>query len=161
MVSGFSTVDIKHLKSLVSNSSPIIPLLRVNAQTIQKVRIILYYLREPHDPDVLKGNQTLHMIEITENSSWMASALQQFGHFGHLKALKTISFDFTDRAEAASPSTAADWPELDAILSPVVDGLEDIHIHSEHPLDVELIRSLLPSIGEKTAMHIHQKKSWE
>jgi hypothetical protein len=88
MVSGFSTVDIKHLKSLVSNSSPIIPLLRVNAQTIQKVRIILYCpfdcpslsfalltrinnsdLREPHDPDVLKGNQTLHMIEITENSS--------------------------------------------------------------------------------------------
>jgi hypothetical protein len=40
IVSGFSTVDIKHLKSLVINSSsPIIPLLRANAQTIQKARV--------------------------------------------------------------------------------------------------------------------------
>ncbi|KAJ7293034.1 hypothetical protein C8J57DRAFT_1210697 [Mycena rebaudengoi] len=54
-----------------------------------------------------------------------------------------------DKAEYASPSTEADWPELDILLSPAVDGLEDIHIHTEYPLDVGLIRSLLPSVGEK------------
>jgi hypothetical protein len=38
MVSSFSTVDIKHLKSLVAHASPSILLLKANAQTIQRVR---------------------------------------------------------------------------------------------------------------------------
>jgi hypothetical protein len=38
MVSSFRTVDIKHLKSLATKSLSIIPLLKANAQTIQKVR---------------------------------------------------------------------------------------------------------------------------
>ncbi|KAJ7266717.1 hypothetical protein C8J57DRAFT_1469834 [Mycena rebaudengoi] len=132
IVSGFSTVDIKHLKSLVANFLPAIPLLRANAQTIQTIQITLsYYLRVlgPPDPGILKGNQTLRSIEIAEHSSRMISIFQQFGHLGHLKALKTISLDFADEAEYVSSNTV-DWPELDAILSPAVDGLEDIHIHN-------------------------------
>jgi hypothetical protein len=39
MVSSFSTVDIKHLRSLQLVSTPLFPLLKVNAQTLQKVRI--------------------------------------------------------------------------------------------------------------------------
>ncbi|KAJ7266618.1 hypothetical protein C8J57DRAFT_1617758 [Mycena rebaudengoi] len=158
IVSGFSTVDIKHLKSLVVDFSHIIPLLRANAQTIQKVRASFPRdPMEPLDPDILKGNQTLHSIEIAEDSSEMVSALQQFGRLGHLKALKTISLDFTDVKYSISSTINADWSKLDAILFPAVNGLEDIHIHSEHPLDVELIRSLLPSVGEKTAVHVHKK----
>ncbi|KAJ7260286.1 hypothetical protein C8J57DRAFT_1233305 [Mycena rebaudengoi] len=152
MVSSFRTVDIKHLKSLATKSLSIIPLLKANAQTIQKVRASFPRYPNPPDPDILKGNQTLHLIEITEHSSGMASALQQFGHLGHLKALKTMSLDFTDNWRVGSPN-AADWTKLDAILSSAVDGLEDIHIHTEHPLDVELIRSLLPSVGENIAVH--------
>ncbi|KAJ7266696.1 hypothetical protein C8J57DRAFT_1229258 [Mycena rebaudengoi] len=157
-MSSFSTVGIKHLKSLVTNSFPIIPLLKVNAQTIQKVRISAsHYPVEPPDPDILKGNQTLHLIEITEDSSGMASALQQFGHHGHLKALKTISLDFIGNAEDASSNTAG-WTKLDAILSPAVEWLEDIHIHIEQPLDLGLIRSLLPSVGGgEIAVHVHRK----
>ncbi|KAJ7266682.1 hypothetical protein C8J57DRAFT_1617866 [Mycena rebaudengoi] len=155
IVSGFSTVDVKHLKSLVTKSSRTTPLLRANAQTIQKVQISpSHYPMEPPDPDILKGNQTLHLMEITEYGSVIVFILQQFGHLGHLKALKTISLDFTDVKYSIS---STDWPKLDAILSPAVNGLEDIHIHSEHLLDVELIRSLLPSVGEKTAVHVHKK----
>ncbi|KAJ7238879.1 hypothetical protein C8J57DRAFT_1528447 [Mycena rebaudengoi] len=124
MVSGFSTVDIKHLKSLVIDSSPIIPFLRENTETIQKVRIASSYCpalsttdhtgpRESPDPDILKANQTVHSIEITENGFRIISILQRFGHL-------------------------ADWTKLDAILSQAVDGLD--HIHTEHPLDVGLIR---------------------
>ncbi|KAJ7266723.1 hypothetical protein C8J57DRAFT_1617944 [Mycena rebaudengoi] len=157
IVSGFSTIDIKHLKSLVTKYSPIIPLLKVNAQTIQKIRAsFCWHSMEPPDPDILKGNQTLHTIEITEYGSVVASILQQFGHLGHLRALKTISLDFADEVKDDS-SNAADWTKLDAILSSAVDGLEDIHIHTEHPLGVEFIRSLLPSVGEKIAVHVHQK----
>ncbi|KAJ7238027.1 hypothetical protein C8J57DRAFT_1529018 [Mycena rebaudengoi] len=157
MMSGFSTVDIKHLKSLVIVDSSIIPLLKETAETIHKVRVSVHPTppRELPDPDILKGNQTLHMIEINEDISKMVSILQQFGHLSHLIALKTISLDFMDTAEDASPSTAADWPELDAILSPAVDRLEDIHIHTEHLLDVGLVKSLLPSVGEKIALHVH------
>ncbi|KAJ7266655.1 hypothetical protein C8J57DRAFT_1617837 [Mycena rebaudengoi] len=157
MVSGFSTVDIKHLKSI--DSSPIIPFLRENIETIQKVRIASsYYPRESPDPDILKANQTLHSIEITENSSKIVSILQRFRHLGHLKALKTISLGLEDRMEYVSPSTtnAADSTKLDAILSQAVDGLD--HIHTEHPLDVGLIGSLLPSVGEKVAVHVHREE---
>ncbi|KAJ7260283.1 hypothetical protein C8J57DRAFT_1720216 [Mycena rebaudengoi] len=76
----------------------------------------------------------------------MASALRKFGHLGHLKALKTMSLDFTDSWGVGSPNEA-DWTELDAILSQAVDGLEDIHIHTEQPRDAGLVRSLLPSVG--------------
>ncbi|KAJ7266629.1 hypothetical protein C8J57DRAFT_1617777 [Mycena rebaudengoi] len=80
MVSGFSTVDIKYLKSLVIDSSPIIPFLRENTETIQEVRInSSYYPRAP-DPDILKANQTLHSIKITENNSRIVPILQRFGH---------------------------------------------------------------------------------
>ncbi|KAJ7261082.1 hypothetical protein C8J57DRAFT_1232637 [Mycena rebaudengoi] len=107
IVSGFSTVDIKHLKSLVTKFSPIIPLLK-------------------------------------------------FGHLCHLKVLKTISLDFADRVKYVSSNTE-DWTKLDAILSQAVDGLEDIHLHTEHPLDAGLIRSLLPSVGRKIGVHVHKK----
>ncbi|KAJ7260279.1 hypothetical protein C8J57DRAFT_485608 [Mycena rebaudengoi] len=160
MLSGFSTVDIKHLKSLIiHSSSPITPLLRENAQTIQKVRITSsYHVRasEPPDPDILKGNQTLHLIEITEHRFWMASALRKFGHLGHLKALKTMFLDFTDSWRVGSLN-AADWTELDAILSQAVDGLEDIHIHTEQPRDAGLGRSLLPSVRREIAVHVHRQ----
>ncbi|KAJ7266691.1 hypothetical protein C8J57DRAFT_376655 [Mycena rebaudengoi] len=160
MLSGFSIVDIKHLKSLIiHSSSPITPLLRANAQTIQKVRITSsYHVRasEPPDPDILKGNQTLHLIEITEHRFWMASALRKFGHLGHLKALKTMFLDFTDSWGVGSPN-AADWTELDAILSQAVNGLEDIHIHTEQMRDAGLVRSLLPSVGGEIAVHVHQQ----
>jgi hypothetical protein len=113
-------------------------------------------MREPSDPNILEDNQTLHLIEITEDVSWMASALQQFGHLGHLKALKTISLDLSDRFTSASSSAdAVDWAKLDAMLAEAVDGLEDIHIHTERPLDVGRIRSLLPSVREKIAVHVH------
>jgi hypothetical protein len=179
MLSGFSTVDIKHLKSLIiHSSSPITPLLRENAQTIQKVRITSSYrlfncpsvsfalltrtentdvrASEPPDPDILKGNQTLHLIEITEHRFWMASALRKFGHLGHLKALKTMFLDFTDSWRVGSLN-AADWTELDAILSQAVDGLEDIHIHTEQPRDAGLGRSLLPSVRREIAVHVHRQ----
>ncbi|KAJ7266666.1 hypothetical protein C8J57DRAFT_376480 [Mycena rebaudengoi] len=160
MLPGFSTVDIKHLKSLIiHSSSPITPLLRANAQTIQKVRITSsYHVRasEPPDPDILKGNQMLHLIEITEHRFWMASALRKFGHLGHLKALKTMFLDFTDSWGVGSLN-AADWTELDAILSQAVDGLEDIHIHTEQPRDAGLVRSLLPSVRREIAVHVHRQ----
>jgi hypothetical protein len=41
LVSSFSAVDIKHLHSLVLVSTPLLPLLKANAQTLQKVRITL------------------------------------------------------------------------------------------------------------------------
>ncbi|KAJ7266650.1 hypothetical protein C8J57DRAFT_1510755 [Mycena rebaudengoi] len=133
-------VDVPHEVRVVLESleleleTNVVDATPANAQTIQKVRASFPRdPMEPLDPDILKGNQTLHSIEIAEDSSEMVSALQQFGRLGYLKALKTISLDFTDRVKYASPSTVVDWPELDAILSPAVDGLEDIHIHRRGP----------------------------
>jgi hypothetical protein len=40
IVSSFSTVDIKHIRSMVLISTPMLPLLMANAQTLQKVRIV-------------------------------------------------------------------------------------------------------------------------
>ncbi|KAJ7278200.1 hypothetical protein C8J57DRAFT_1713121 [Mycena rebaudengoi] len=150
MVSSFSTVDIRHLTSLIVTSTHIIPLLRVNAQTIQKVQSCFSLNLEAADPDILKGNRTLYLIEVTTHSSYMVSSLRQFGDLGHLKALRTVSLDFVD----CDGTDYVDWPKLDAILAQAVDGLEDLHIHivtsREHPPD---IRSLLPSVRGKIAVN--------
>ncbi|KAJ7266839.1 hypothetical protein C8J57DRAFT_378068 [Mycena rebaudengoi] len=158
MVSSFSTVDINHLQSLNVTSTHMIPLLKANAQTIQKVRIFFpHYLRKTADPDTLKA---LRSIKITGHSFTMVSALQQFGDLGHLKALRTVTLNFVDKSRL-DRIHGIDWPKLDAILAQAVDGLEDIHIFimtsSEHPPDQGLIRSLLPSVEEKIAAPGSQK----
>ncbi|KAJ7266838.1 hypothetical protein C8J57DRAFT_1718067 [Mycena rebaudengoi] len=139
MVSNFSTVDIRHLTSLIVTSTHIIPLLRVNAQTIQKVQSCFSLNLKAADPDILKGNRTLYLIE--------------FGDLGHLKALRTVSLDFVD----CDGTDYVDWPKLDAILAQAVDRLEDIHIHiatsRKHPPD---IRSLLPSVRGKIAVLVRR-----
>jgi hypothetical protein len=105
------------------------------------------------DPDILKGNRTLYLIEVTTHSSYMVSSLRQFGDLGHLKALRTVSLDFVD----CDGTDYVDWPKLDAILAQAVDRLEDIHIHiatsRKHPPD---IRSLLPSVRGKIAVLVRR-----
>ncbi|KAJ7266833.1 hypothetical protein C8J57DRAFT_1469885 [Mycena rebaudengoi] len=158
IVSSFSIVDINHLQSLNVTSTHMIPLLKANAETIQKVQIFFpHYLKETADPDTLKA---LRSIEITGHSFTMVSALQQFGDLGHLKALRTVTLRFADRS-SLDRIHGIDWPKLDAILAQAVDGLEDIHIRiltsSEHPPDEGLISSMLPSVRGNIAAPGSQK----
>ncbi|KAJ7278201.1 hypothetical protein C8J57DRAFT_1465405 [Mycena rebaudengoi] len=150
MVSSFSTVDINHLQSLNVTSTH-------DSTPQSKCTNNSKNLRKTADPDTLKA---LRSIKITGHSFTMVSALQQFGDLGHLKALKTVTLNFVDKSRL-DRIHGIDWPKLDAILAQAVDGLEDIHIFivtsSEHTPGQGLIRSLLPSVGEKIAAPGSQK----
>ncbi|KAJ7218900.1 hypothetical protein C8J57DRAFT_1732119 [Mycena rebaudengoi] len=94
MLSSFTTLDITHLRALaVSMRAPLIPLLKANGRTVQKVR---YYFPQPEDsdPHILENNTSLRHIDITQTNAGMARSLRVFGDLGRLMALRTVSLRF-------------------------------------------------------------------
>ncbi|KAJ7292650.1 hypothetical protein C8J57DRAFT_1490151 [Mycena rebaudengoi] len=156
IVSSFSTVDIKHIRSMVLISTPMLPLLMANAQTLQKVRIV-YSPGEPFGPDISAANQTLRSIEVKENNYNIASSLQVFGYLGHLKALKTISLHFAaPHWDADDGGNVVDWPKLNASLAQAGDALEDVffsaYSNTRALPDLVRVKQRLPSVATKISI---------
>ncbi|KAJ7277911.1 hypothetical protein C8J57DRAFT_1308207 [Mycena rebaudengoi] len=141
MVSSFSTVDIKHLKSLVVASTPMFALLKANVQTLQKVRIVSSD-ESPFDFGILEGNQTLHRIEIVDVDRDLASSLQLFGPLGHLKALRTISFHLWKGSW-----DAVEWTKLNTILAGAGDRIENVYLSAYSESDLALVTQRLPAVA--------------
>ncbi|KAJ7251751.1 hypothetical protein C8J57DRAFT_1520559 [Mycena rebaudengoi] len=121
MLSTFSRLDIRHLRSLhVVGYTPLIPLLRVNSRTLQKVRCIQPDT-ELSDPDILENNTSLHHIDVAECASAMADAVKVFGNLRHLMALQTVSLRFPyERFGLDDHMTQEGWGIL---MSPSLAGL--------------------------------------
>ncbi|KAJ7279327.1 hypothetical protein C8J57DRAFT_132537 [Mycena rebaudengoi] len=156
MVSSFSTVDIKHLQSLVLVSTPMFALLKVNAQTLQKVRIA-FSEETPFDLDILEGNQTLRSIDVMEVDGSMAPCLRLFGPLGHLKALKTISLHFVQAAfDVDNDRNEVDWQKLNTSLTQAGDGFEAVFVsaysETDEPPDLAYVKQRLPSVAGKISL---------
>ncbi|KAJ7290317.1 hypothetical protein C8J57DRAFT_1611069 [Mycena rebaudengoi] len=134
LVSSFSAVDIKHLHSLVLVRMPLLPLLKANAQTLQKIRIV-FPNKTSFDSDILAGNQTLRCIEVKDVDCNLVSSLQLFGSLFHLKALKTISLHL------ATDLDADDGWDADVFLS--------AYSPTGAPADLALVKKRLPAVAGK------------
>ncbi|KAJ7277908.1 hypothetical protein C8J57DRAFT_1465741 [Mycena rebaudengoi] len=143
MVSSFSTVDIKHLQSLVVASTPIFALLKANVQTLQKVRIVDSDDR-PFDIGILEGNQTLHHIEVVDIEHDLASSLQLFGPLSHLKALKTIFLHVWNGSWHI-----VEWTKLNTILAGAGDGMENVYLSACSESDLAFVTQQLPAVAGK------------
>ncbi|KAJ7277858.1 hypothetical protein C8J57DRAFT_1579516 [Mycena rebaudengoi] len=125
MLSSFSMLDTKHLRSLDSDMvAVLIPLLKANAGTVQK-----------GDPNilenVLENNMILHHIDIIQHNAGMADSLKIFGNLGHLAALQTVSLHFYDQFGGPEDKmTHEAWAELDGVLAQAGDTLKAVHIHA-------------------------------
>ncbi|KAJ7253598.1 hypothetical protein C8J57DRAFT_1519327 [Mycena rebaudengoi] len=157
IAANFTIVDVHHLHYLEVIGAPLVPLLTASAQTIREVRNANSNGWKV-DQDILEGNTTLHSIEINDVSSNMASTLKEFGHLGHLTALKTISLHFTDTLIFDDISDKlVDWRELDETMAQAGVGLEDVRI-SNYPdtgsrPELALVRERLPSVAGKISIH--------
>ncbi|KAJ7290319.1 hypothetical protein C8J57DRAFT_340175 [Mycena rebaudengoi] len=142
LVSSFS-VDVKHLHSLVLVSTPLLPLLKANAQTLQKVRIAF-----------------LNEIEIGDVDCDLASSLQLFGPLSQLKALKTISLHVATDLDVRDRWNVMDWGKLNALLAQAGAGLEDVFFSayspSGAPPDLALVKQRLPAVAGRIS---HNKKA--
>ncbi|KAJ7290313.1 hypothetical protein C8J57DRAFT_1705742 [Mycena rebaudengoi] len=160
LVSSFSAVDIKHLHSLVLVSTPLLPLLKANAQTLQKVRIA-FSNEIPFDPDVLAGNQSLRCIEVNDVDCDLAFSLQLFGPLSQLKALKTISLHLATDLDADNGWNVVDWTKLNALLAQAGAGLEDVFLSIYSPTgaapDLALVKQRLPAVAGKIS---HKNKAF-
>jgi hypothetical protein len=170
MLEAFSTVDIRHLRSLsVHNGTPIIPLFKENAQSLQKFRCSFpngassssaSYLfnknetAEQVDPDISGDNTGLRTIELEQPIAEMASTLQLFGS---LKALKTVKLHFSDLYFDGSSIADESWKDLDTILGQTGDNLEEVHISANtetgSPPDLGNVQLRLPSVSGKIRVH--------
>ncbi|KAJ7251436.1 hypothetical protein C8J57DRAFT_1238764 [Mycena rebaudengoi] len=182
MLSELSTVDIKHLSSLTINQRSMpLPLLKANAQTLQKIS---YWIPDsqanpdPIDHDILAGNESLHAIEIAQYLHRMAYTLGELGNLRHLKApniVITLSFlDFDGmgvdgdrdnfvrwhRDTGQRHRDNVRWPSIDAMLRQAGDRLAEVRIRIRRLIppavpDLETrIQGLLPSVAEKVSVQL-------
>ncbi|KAJ7279644.1 hypothetical protein C8J57DRAFT_1303852 [Mycena rebaudengoi] len=152
ILSSFCIVDIKHLRSLVLVATPVLPLLKLNAQTLQQVRIA-FADETPSDPDILQGNQTLRAIAVKD---FDCASLQLFGSLRHLKELKTIFLSFGFQAARSNDDcwNFASWVNLNGLLAEAGEGLEDVFVSfsvSTRPPDMALVKQRLPAVAGKVS----------
>jgi hypothetical protein len=176
MLSSFTTLDITHLRSLdVSMWTPLIPLLKANAQTVQKVRCLQlpdifrvfptpmdgWSEVEHTDPHILENNTSLRHIDITQDDAGMVGSLRLFGDLGQLVALRTVSLRFYIYNCLADDVTQEAWAELDRVLAQARDTLENVQIYmplytnTQHTLarDLVLLPGWLPSVAGKISLN--------
>ncbi|KAJ7218186.1 hypothetical protein C8J57DRAFT_1482850 [Mycena rebaudengoi] len=159
IAANFTVVDVQHLHYLEVIGAPVMPLLKASAQTIQEVRSSYSNVQGwTVDQNILEGNTTLHYIEISHVHAHIVFTLRQFGHLGHLTALKTISLHFNHTLAFDDISDkAVDWPALDATIALAGVGLEDVRISAysvtgSQP-DLALVRERLPSVAGHISVH--------
>ncbi|KAJ7748229.1 hypothetical protein B0H14DRAFT_2984100 [Mycena olivaceomarginata] len=164
MLESFSTVDIKHLKSLSFFYSSPNGLLRANAGSLQKLRInhTCAFAEFEIDPDILTSANYLSSIEL-EGYSVEAIALPLLGNLANLKALTRIQivlshYFYENRREAGVQR----WAEVDAFL--VRAHGAEVHIYGSYenqdgmgPQNVEDVKKLLPLVSSSGRLHVYSK----
>ncbi|KAJ7286584.1 hypothetical protein C8J57DRAFT_1288049, partial [Mycena rebaudengoi] len=148
ILSSFCIVNMKHLRSLVLVATPALPLLKLNAQTLQQVRIA-FVDETPSDPDILKGNQTLRAIAVND---FDFDSLQLFGTLRNLKALKTILLSISTISTAGRRKM--NWVNLNALLAEAGEGLEDVFVAFSassrvSKSDIAFVKQRLPAVTGK------------
>jgi hypothetical protein len=103
-------------------------------------------------------NTALQHIELRCAVSEVKESLQLFGDPANLLALRTLQLQL-ETVSADDARSIADWRDLDALLAKAANSLKYVQIYSggfslfQKPPDLELARSLLPSIADKLSVH--------
>ncbi|KAJ6583067.1 hypothetical protein DFH09DRAFT_1145235 [Mycena vulgaris] len=177
MLESFTTVDITHLQSLSFFVSPITGLLRVNAASLQTVKIGYPCVNfensdyaEEMDPNILADNQLASLDFESDDLESVLTALPLFGDLANLKALKTIRIALSDNLISDVSGDAfsgdAQWRELDALLAQVRSvGVVEVSIYANvepetganrvDPGEGEVVRKGFPLVSENGSLRLH------
>ncbi|KAF8169858.1 hypothetical protein K438DRAFT_1854785 [Mycena galopus ATCC 62051] len=166
MLECFTTVDIKHLKSLSSAAActPIASILRASACSICNVTIDKCLESRSYsdnlDPNILACENNLNTINVHAMVlEEVLTSLPLFGHLENLPALNTIRIVLRGRLDRRSHKLE-EWEELEALLSHTLTA--DINIYGSfgdranrmEAIDIETVRKWLPSLSSSGRLHI-------
>ncbi|KAF7351450.1 hypothetical protein MSAN_01577100 [Mycena sanguinolenta] len=162
LLHSFTAIDITRLRTLYLHNSPMNTLLRVNAPTIQELRIRAYYpealLDASVDADALSAAHNLQTLDLkVPFLSTLNKMLRMLGTLSQLTRLRSISVMVSQR------TLQADWEELDGLLGVVGDlpALEEVNVFSgsqfEEPHPEALLRTWMPALTGRNVLRIHGK----
>ncbi|KAJ6557814.1 hypothetical protein B0H19DRAFT_121501 [Mycena capillaripes] len=167
----FTTVDIKHLKSVSFLISPLSGLLRANMGSLQKVKIDHINIpgfENEIDPDILTSANYLSSIEF-EQSYLEDTPFRLFGDLANLRALTTIQILLSDDLhENLGEVEVQHWAKVDAslvrahsaevnIYASFCEGLHCIRPHRMDLHAVEVVEKWLPLVSSSGRLHVYSR----
>ncbi|KAJ7432191.1 hypothetical protein B0H11DRAFT_2127344 [Mycena galericulata] len=161
IMAAFTTVDIRHLRSLQLWDTPMTSILRANAATLQAVEILLKSRfaadLDRLDVDVLAGAHQVASIRIEAyDAPNLDSAFGFLGNLSHLTALRTLDFKIFPRLIVADDERV--WRRVDVALSSL--HLHSVAITTRRNWNVQLeprsmLTNWMPGLVEMGILHIY------
>ncbi|KAJ7448034.1 hypothetical protein FB451DRAFT_1289628 [Mycena latifolia] len=159
MLDAFTAVDLTCLRSLYLHNTPMNSLLRLNASSIQHVKIRAYYsdlfLAETVDADALAGAHGLQSLDLKVPFLPSLSKLVRFfGSLDHLVRLRTVCVTVSQK------TYPTEWQELDGLLGEL-PALGDVNVYSGsqwtpgEPHEEALMRAWMPVLAGRDVLRIH------
>ncbi|KAK7044962.1 hypothetical protein R3P38DRAFT_2881915 [Favolaschia claudopus] len=165
LLDSFTAIDITHLRSLYLHNTPMNVLLRMNAATLEEIKIRAYYpdlfLEETLDSGALPQAQKLQVLELkVPFLASLTKTLRILGDFGHLATLRTISVTVSQK------TSQAEWKELDELIgNGVLLALKDVDVFTGSPfyppLSEEQLREWMPMVAGRNVLRVHSNQDYE
>ncbi|KAJ6538821.1 hypothetical protein DFH09DRAFT_1176325 [Mycena vulgaris] len=156
MLDAFTVIDITQLRSLDLDDVSMQPLLKLNARTLQHIKICDYSSRPSLegtvDADALARQlQSLHLEMVSPFV--LNTILRFFGRLDHLMRLKTVRVRVSEREDPVSLRT------LDGLLDGL-PALAEAHVYASsqwkgEPDAEALLRSWMPVLAARGVLRIH------
>ncbi|KAJ7204857.1 hypothetical protein B0H12DRAFT_467777 [Mycena haematopus] len=164
MLDSFTTVDIRHLKSLSIKDGPAAAFLRANARSIQMLKLENHFNRLPEsdlfDPRMMEGGTHLTCIDFdVDDMSALLKLVPLLGDLENLTALKTMRITLEYCADAAEDDIFVDeWGQLDALLRPLPSAVQ-VEIYADiSPFDipdvVDAVKRRLPLLSNRGTLQV-------
>ncbi|KAJ6472047.1 hypothetical protein C8R45DRAFT_1013866 [Mycena sanguinolenta] len=170
VLDSFTTIDIRHLKSLSIYNSVITGILRANARSIQQLKLEKSFCQffDVPDPQIMAGENSLTSVnfEVDDIQSLLV-LVPLLGDLGNLTALKTVGLKFQQRLGDFTFEDRGEWEELDGLLEPLATGIQvdvyatfdpDITLLAAH--DVAETKMHLPKLSNREKFHVYHNSQY-
>ncbi|KAF8209221.1 hypothetical protein K438DRAFT_1960950 [Mycena galopus ATCC 62051] len=173
MFDSFTTVDIRHLKSLAifDSGMTMTELLRVNARSIQQLKLGNAYnsrSRWDHSSDAPMITDAPYLLRVdfeVDAIHALLPLIPPLGDLRTLKALKTIRIALCNGI-TAKRIHKGQWEQFDALLQPLPNGVTVEIYAASGPFwheavdavraeDLDLIKQYLPLLSRRGTLHVY------
>ncbi|KAJ7204855.1 hypothetical protein B0H12DRAFT_1330521 [Mycena haematopus] len=164
MLDSFTTVDIRHLKTLSIRNGPAVAFLRANAHSIQTLNLENQHANISFDSDVLdprmmEGGTHLTYIHLELKEIFSLLLLvPTLGDLENLTALKTMRITLGCCIDADDLSVHDEWEQLDALLHPLPSAVQ-VEIYADLssfaiPIGVDAVKRRLPLLSNRGTLQV-------
>ncbi|KAF7348012.1 hypothetical protein MSAN_01753400 [Mycena sanguinolenta] len=169
MFHSFTTVDMRHLKSLCIYQSPLTRFLRENSRSLRNLKMgsscgSISWSSDTPDPQIMAGQNSLNCIEFeVDKLHAILTFVSLLGDLRNLTALKIVKITFQHRLYREDIIEDAEWDRLDEVLQSLPTGVPvdvcaafDRHVTVMDGPDVDAIKNRLPRLANRGTLHVYQ-----